>query len=51
MARKFTVGMSGGQRKLMLSELICQRTASQFEILIVLDPISRITDDVSFTNA
>ena len=47
MAGEFTAGLSGGQRKLMLFELICQRTANQSELLIVLDePFAGVTDDV-----
>lgn len=39
-------GLSGGQRKLLLFELICQRTASQDNLLIVLDePFAGVTDD------
>ena len=46
MAGKFTPGLSGGQRKLLLFELICQRTANQSELLIVLDePFAGVTDD------
>ena len=48
MAGEFTAGLSGGQRKLLLFELICQRTANQSELLIVLDePFAGVTDDVS----
>mmetsp|Transcript_21951 Transcript_21951/g.47396 ORF Transcript_21951/g.47396 Transcript_21951/m.47396 type:complete len:522 (-) Transcript_21951:314-1879(-) len=43
---KFTAGLSGGQRKLLLFELICQRTAQQTELLIALDePFAGVTDD------
>ena len=46
MAGQFTAGLSGGQRKLLLFELICQRTANQSELLIVLDePFAGVTDD------
>ena len=46
MAGEFTAGLSGGQRKLLLFELISQRTASQSELLIVLDePFAGVTDD------
>lgn len=46
MAGQFTAGLSGGQRKLLLFELICQRTAGQSELLIVLDePFAGVTDD------
>lgn len=39
-------GLSGGQRKLLLFELIYQRTASQDNLLIVLDePFAGVTDD------
>lgn len=46
MAGEFTAGLSGGQRKLLLFELICQRTADQSELLIALDePFAGVTDD------
>lgn len=46
MAGEFTAGLSGGQRKLLLFELICQRTASQSDLLIALDePFAGVTDD------
>ena len=46
MAGEFTAGFSGGQRKLLLFELICQRTADQSELLIALDePFAGVTDD------
>lgn len=46
MAGEFTAGLSGGQRKLLLFELICQRTASQSDLLLVLDePFAGVTDD------
>ena len=39
-------GLSGGQRKLLLFELIFQRTQSQDNLLIVLDePFAGVTDD------
>ena len=46
-ARYFILaGLSGGQRKLLLFELICQRTAVQDNLLIVLDePFAGVTDD------
>lgn len=45
LAGKFTQGLSGGQRKLLLFDLICQRTAEQRDLLIVLDePFSGVTD-------
>jgi ABC-type lipoprotein export system ATPase subunit len=46
MAGEFTAGLSGGQRKLLMFELIFQRTSSQSELLIVLDePFAGVTDD------
>lgn len=46
MAGKFTAGLSGGQRKLLLFELIYQRTLEQEGVLIVLDePFCGVTDD------
>lgn len=46
MAGEFTAGLSGGQRKLLLFELISQRTASQSDLLLVLDePFAGVTDD------
>jgi hypothetical protein len=46
MAGEFTSGLSGGQRKLLLFELIHQRTKNQSELLIVLDePFAGVTDD------
>lgn len=46
MAGEFTAGLSGGQRKLLLFELICQRTRNQTELLIALDePFAGVTDD------
>jgi hypothetical protein len=39
-------GLSGGQRKLLLFELICQRTANQSNLLLVFDePFAGVTDD------
>lgn len=46
MAGEFTAGLSGGQRKLLLFEIICQRTADQNGLTIVLDePFAGVTDD------
>jgi ABC-type lipoprotein export system ATPase subunit len=46
MAGEFTAGLSGGQRKLLLFELIFQRVQSQSELLVVLDePFAGVTDD------
>ena len=46
MAGEFTAGLSGGQRKLLLFELICQRTADKSDLLLVLDePFAGVTDD------
>jgi len=46
MAGQFTPGLSGGQRKLLLFEVIYQRTLSQSDLLIVLDePFAGVTDD------
>ena len=46
MAGEFTAGLSGGQRKLLLFELICQRAANQSDLTIVLDePFAGVTDD------
>ena len=46
MAGEFTAGLSGGQRKLLLFELIRQRTADSKGLLIVLDePFAGVTDD------
>ena len=45
-AGQFMAGLSGGQRKLLLFELISQRTATQDNLLIVLDePFAGVTDD------
>jgi ABC-type uncharacterized transport system ATPase subunit len=39
-------GLSGGQRKLLIFELICQRTAGQSDLLLVFDePFAGVTDD------
>jgi hypothetical protein len=41
-----TAGLSGGQRKLLLFELIHQRTKNQSDLLLVLDePFAGVTDD------
>ena len=46
MAGEFTAGLSGGQRKMMLFELVRQRTESSKDLLIVLDePFAGVTDD------
>ncbi|GAX15877.1 hypothetical protein FisN_2Lh392 [Fistulifera solaris] len=46
MAGEFTAGLSGGQRKLLLFELVVQRVASQSNLLIALDePFAGVTDD------
>lgn len=46
MAGEFTAGLSGGQRKLLLFELIYQRVMAQKDLLIVLDePFAGVTDD------
>jgi ABC-type Mn2+/Zn2+ transport system ATPase subunit len=46
MAGTYTPGLSGGQRKLLLFELIYQRTMQQSGLLIVLDePFAGVTDD------
>lgn len=46
LAGQFMAGLSGGQRKLLLFELIVQRTADQRNLLIVLDePFAGVTDD------
>ena len=43
---QFMPGLSGGQRKMLLFELICQRTSIQENLLIVLDePFAGVTDD------
>jgi ABC-type lipoprotein export system ATPase subunit len=46
MAGEFTPGLSGGQRKLLLFELIYQRTKNQKKLLLVFDePFAGVTDD------
>ena len=46
MAGEFTAGLSGGQRKMMLFELICQRTQAHSDLLICLDePFAGVTED------
>jgi len=46
MAGEFTAGLSGGQRKLMMFELVRQRVAAQTDLLICLDePFAGVTDD------
>ena len=46
LAGEYTAGLSGGQRKLLLFELIYQRTKDHSELLIVLDePFAGVTDD------
>jgi len=46
MAGEFTAGFSGGQRKMLLFELIYQRTLAQKNLLICLDePFAGVTDD------
>eukprot|EP00977_Amphora_coffeiformis_P021986 scaffold10157_cov162-Amphora_coffeaeformis.AAC.4 len=46
MAGEFTAGLSGGQRKLLLFELVRQRVAAQTDLLICLDePFAGVTDD------
>jgi ABC-type lipoprotein export system ATPase subunit len=46
MAGEFTAGLSGGQRKLLLFELIFQRFQKQTDLLLVLDePFAGVTDD------
>jgi hypothetical protein len=46
MAGEFTAGLSGGQRKLLLFELIYQRTLASKDLLICLDePFAGVTDD------
>jgi GTPase SAR1 family protein len=46
MGGEFTAGLSGGQRKLLLFELISQRFKSQKGLLICLDePFAGVTDD------
>ena len=46
LAGEFTPGLSGGQRKMMLFELVCQRIATSSGLLICLDePFAGVTDD------
>jgi len=46
MAGEFTAGLSGGQRKLLLFEIVAQRVNSQSDLLICLDePFAGVTDD------
>ena len=46
MAGQFTKGLSGGQRKMLLFELVKQRTAGSSDLLLVLDePFAGVTDD------
>jgi hypothetical protein len=46
MAGEFTAGLSGGQRKMLLFELVFQRISYQSDLLIVLDePFAGVTDD------
>mmetsp|Transcript_22174 Transcript_22174/g.36670 ORF Transcript_22174/g.36670 Transcript_22174/m.36670 type:complete len:490 (-) Transcript_22174:166-1635(-) len=46
MAGEFIAGLSGGQRKMLLFELVRQRTASSSDLLICLDePFCGVTDD------
>jgi len=46
MAGEFTAGLSGGQRKLLLFEMIYQRTKDHSDLLICLDePFAGVTDD------
>uniref|UniRef100_A0A7S2FB46 Uncharacterized protein n=3 Tax=Florenciella parvula TaxID=236787 RepID=A0A7S2FB46_9STRA len=46
MAGEFTAGLSGGQRKILLFELIRQRIRHQSELLLCLDePFAGVTDD------
>jgi len=46
MGGEFTAGLSGGQRKMMIFELVRQRTSAQQDLLIVLDePFAGVTDD------
>lgn len=46
MAGEFTAGLSGGQRKLLMFELIFQRTMDQKKLLLVFDePFAGVTDD------
>lgn len=46
MAGEFTAGLSGGQRKLLLFELVHQRIQKQKDLLLCLDePFAGVTDD------
>ena len=46
LAGEFTAGLSGGQRKLLLFEIICQRTAQQSDLLLIFDEaFCGVTDD------
>lgn len=46
MAGEFTAGLSGGQRKLLLFEIVYQRTKDQSDLLICLDePFAGVTDN------
>jgi ABC-type lipoprotein export system ATPase subunit len=46
LAGNFMAGLSGGQRKILLFELISQRTITQDNLLIILDePFAGVTDD------
>ena len=46
MAGEFTAGLSGGQRKLLLFELVFQRFQSKSDLLLCLDePFAGVTDD------
>jgi len=46
MAGEFTPGLSGGQRKMMLFELVCQRVAASSDLLVCLDePFAGVTED------
>eukprot|EP00934_Nitzschia_sp_Nitz4_P006797 Nitzschia sp. Nitz4//scaffold210_size37948//23099//24669//NITZ4_007691-RA/size37948-snap-gene-0.54-mRNA-1//1//CDS//3329541933//6787//frame0 len=46
MAGEFTAGLSGGQRKVMMFELICQRAEGKNDLLLVFDePFAGVTDD------
>jgi ABC-type nitrate/sulfonate/bicarbonate transport system ATPase subunit len=46
MAGEFHAGLSGGQRKMMLFEMVCQRVANSSALLVCLDePFAGVTDD------
>lgn len=46
MAGQFIPGLSGGQRKMLLFELVRQRTSSQSGLLLIFDePFAGVTDD------